>query len=890
MNLYASDFCFKGTWRTYQKRILDRAPQYLKDKKLHIVAAPGSGKTTLGIELILRLGEPCLILSPSITIRQQWLERVEEGFLNPGTDPALWLSNSLKEPGKITAVTYQALHSAEKRFAGALEDEEDEEREEVDFSDFDLYRTLKEAGIRTVCLDEAHHLRSEWWKALENLMKNLPDATLISLTATPPYDSTPAQWKRYIDLCGPIDEEIFTPELVKENSLCPHQDYVYFNWPTAQELASVEEYKKGVRECMEELMADEGFARTAASHKGLSAPEENAEFFLDHPAYFSSLLIFLNAKQIPFSPYLKELTGTGKRLPKLDAKWMEILLQGFLYDDFESYASYKVYRERLIEKLKSYGCIQKNKVCLTSNDKISKLLINSKGKLDSIADIAEAESKSLGEELRLLILCDFIKKESLSLIGDEERPVNEIGAVPVFEYLRRKNLAGLRLGILSGSVVVVPEPAVEAFRSRLREREREASFVPINGSGYVRVNVKGSGHDTVAMMTELFAEGWINTLIGTKALLGEGWDSPCINSLILATFVGSFMLSNQMRGRAIRTVKGCPDKTSNIWHLVCVSPGKKGEPCSSEDYEMLKRRFRAFLGVSFEEDTIENGIERLGIGEDFYSQKSIERINRRMIARAADRDALRRRWKQSLDVIRDTVAVEEVSEMDQELLEPGFVFFNAVLLTILSGIISVLAIVFELALAAAGHGRRAAFILIGVLAFAGVFGTAKFDTRVLRLCTPVRRMKAAGEALLEALKRTGQIESTGLSVRAETKEYEGVVVSSYLKGGTVRDKTLFAVCMSQLWGVIDNPRYLLMQTRGPVGANEYLAVPEAFGRKKEDAGLFADCMSGVLGRCRLVYTRTPEGRKVLLAARTHSFVNKNDRYINGKKEVKNEFM
>lgn len=890
MNLYTSNFCFKGTWRTYQKRILDRAPQYLKDKKLHIVAAPGSGKTTLGIELILRLGEPCLILSPSITIRQQWLERVEEGFLNPGTDPALWLSNSLKEPGKITAVTYQALHSAEKRFAGALEDEEDEGREEVDFSDYDLYRTIKEAGIRTVCLDEAHHLRSEWWKALEDLMKNLPDATLISLTATPPYDSTPAQWKRYIDLCGPIDEEIFTPELVKENSLCPHQDYVYFNWPTAQELASVEEYKKGVRECMEELMADEEFARTAASHKGLSAPEENAEFFLDRPAYFSSLLVFLNAKQIPFSPYLKELTGTGKRLPKMDAKWMEILLQGFLYDDFESYASYKVYRERLIEKLKSYGCIQKNKVCLTGNDKISKLLINSKGKLDSIADIAEAESKSLGEELRLLILCDFIKKESLSLIGDEERPVNEIGAVPVFEYIRRKNLAGLHLGILSGSVVVVPEPAVEAFRSRLREREREASFVPINGSGYVRVNVKGSGHDTVAMMTELFAEGWINTLIGTKALLGEGWDSPCINSLILATFVGSFMLSNQMRGRAIRTVKGCPDKTSNIWHLVCVSPGKKGEPCSSEDYEMLKRRFRAFLGVSFEEDTIENGIERLGIGEDFYTQKSIERINRRMTKRAADRDALRRRWKQSLDVIRDTVAVEEVSEMDPELLEPGFVFLNAVLLTVLSGIISVLAIVFELALAAAGHGGGAAFLLIGILAFAGVFGTAKFGTRVLRLCTPVRRMKAAGEALLEALKRTGQIESTGLSVRAETREYEGVVVSSYLKGGTVRDKTLFALCMSQLWGVIDNPRYLLMQTRGRVGVNEYMAVPEAFGRKKEDAGLFADCMSGVLGRCRLVYTRTPEGRKVLLAARTHSFVNKNDRYINGKKEVKNEFM
>ena len=48
---------YRGKWRDYQERVLLHAQQYLKDGKIHIVAAPGSGKTTLGIELI-RLRSP----------------------------------------------------------------------------------------------------------------------------------------------------------------------------------------------------------------------------------------------------------------------------------------------------------------------------------------------------------------------------------------------------------------------------------------------------------------------------------------------------------------------------------------------------------------------------------------------------------------------------------------------------------------------------------------------------------------------------------------------------------------------------------------------------------------------------------------------------------------
>ena len=325
-NIYEDTLQFRGSWRDYQDRVLQNSQKYLADGKLHIVAAPGSGKTTLGIELLRRLGEPCLILSPSITIRQQWLERITEGFLLPGREPEELLSNDLRHMKCITAITYQALYSAMKHYQGQLSDGDDEseederESEAVDFRDFDIFDAVKAAGIKTICLDEAHHLRSEWWKALETFMKELKGMTVIALTATPPYDSTPGQWKRYIDLCGPIDEEIFTPELVREGSLCPHEDYIYFNWPSREELAEIEAYQKKEREIWEKLLTGSRFTEMIATHRGLRNPEEYSEKFLDDPKYFSALLIFCQAQDIPFPSYLRELIGHRGKAAKADSR------------------------------------------------------------------------------------------------------------------------------------------------------------------------------------------------------------------------------------------------------------------------------------------------------------------------------------------------------------------------------------------------------------------------------------------------------------------------------------------------------------------------------------------------------------------------------------------
>ena len=154
---------FHGTFRDYQQRVLDHADTYLKDGKINIVAAPGSGKTVLGLELIRRVGEACVILSPTTAIRQQWGERFKDLFLDNKSEFNHLFSTDLHEIRLVNSITYQALYSAIEKIPFSDE-------EEIDHSDIDLIQTLKEYNVKTICLDEAHHLKNEWQKALEKFI------------------------------------------------------------------------------------------------------------------------------------------------------------------------------------------------------------------------------------------------------------------------------------------------------------------------------------------------------------------------------------------------------------------------------------------------------------------------------------------------------------------------------------------------------------------------------------------------------------------------------------------------------------------------------------------------------------------------------------------------
>src|SRR6266853_5369136 len=97
-NGFPESMVLQNSWRSYQARVLDHLDSYLDDKRVHIVAAPGSGKTVLGLEIIRRIDQPTLVLAPTITIRDQWVDRLVGLFLPPGLGNPEWVSTELKKP------------------------------------------------------------------------------------------------------------------------------------------------------------------------------------------------------------------------------------------------------------------------------------------------------------------------------------------------------------------------------------------------------------------------------------------------------------------------------------------------------------------------------------------------------------------------------------------------------------------------------------------------------------------------------------------------------------------------------------------------------------------------------------------------------------------------
>lgn len=128
MTEYPKDIKFKYGWRKYQQRVLDYLQDHLTYRHLHVIAPPVSGKTVLGLEVAIRLNKPTLILAPTIAIRNQWIQRFCELFLQTNLTPD-WISRDIRNPKFMTVVTYQGLHAACDNWRSDEEEFESEEEE-----------------------------------------------------------------------------------------------------------------------------------------------------------------------------------------------------------------------------------------------------------------------------------------------------------------------------------------------------------------------------------------------------------------------------------------------------------------------------------------------------------------------------------------------------------------------------------------------------------------------------------------------------------------------------------------------------------------------------------------------------------------------------------------
>ena len=871
--------------------MLDELQDHLTDRHLHVIAPPGSGKTVLGLEVAIRLNKPTLILAPTIAIRNQWIQRFCELFLQTTLTPD-WISRDIRNPKFMTVVTYQGLHAACNNWRIEEEEFDDEEENEENGnsistnSELDkIVSGLKSQNIKTIVVDEAHHLKNDWWQTLTKVKDQL-DPIIVGLTATPPYDVTATEWQRYIDLNGPVDTEISVPELVIEGDLCPHQDYVHFTLPTEKENQKIVDFRQNIEKLFQEIKNDEIIIQAIQQHPIWQNPKEYLDWIYSNLSYYSACLIFLksNDKEIP-DTHLEVIGDKKFEIPKLDYEWIETLLDFYLYKEKEHFNEFEEHQKTLENRLRRYGAIERRQINFSHNKRVTGFLTSSISKLNGIKEIVDFEYNQLGKDLRLVILSDFIRKEFFINASENNLELNKIGVIPIFEKLRRANKENKRIAVLTGSMIIIPVSAYAAFEVKAAKygiTQIKSSPVPFDNT-YVLINqTEQLKHDIVHIVTQIFQRGEIEVLIGTKSLLGEGWDAPAINSLILASFVGSFVLSNQMRGRAIRTQKGNGDKTGNIWHLACIDPTST---TGGDDFDLLKRRFRSFVGVSFQKEPgIENGIGRLNLSENIHHKEEVKKKNIEMFSYAGDRESLKQRWKTALET--GVTLVEEIKIPFPEEKEYNAVksmYLNKTIRNLLATLGSGL-VGFGLE-SLQGLGRAARNIrttqdLYVILAILGTIGMAIFGRltfKTLRLYFKYRDIskdiQQIGDALLSALIKAGVINTDFSKLKVETSVDNWGAIYCHLEGGTTFDKSTFINALQEVIAPIDNPRYVIIRKNMFmlfIKQKDYHSVPEMLGRNKNLAEYFKNQWERFVGSCDLIFTRTIDGRKLLLRSRVKS--------------------
>ena len=904
---------FKGSWRSYQKRILDSLDYHLLDKKLHVVAAPGAGKTTLGIEVISRIKKPSLILCPTNTIKNQWRDRICSAFLEE--DEYDKVSTDIRKPAYLTVTTYQALLAAfcegSVKANKKIEDVIKENDELIDYDNFgqdvegdsitsskrfspekadEIIKILKKSKISLLCFDEAHHLRKEWWKALTYLVDNLEPSQTMALTATPPYDVEYSEWERYEELCGPIDETISIPELVKNGDLCPHQDFIYFSLLRENENEMLNKHNSHIAEFLGKILKDRELFNYFANMSFLNPNDDDVAKIFDNPDLYVAIVSLLKSGGVEISKnFLKLFDAKQSEIPSFSLNQAKVLFNGLLITNTDSFPGLEVKIEEYNNLARRLGLIHNKKFVLNDSSNVQKQIAHSLGKLDSIVEIVQIETDSMGDSLRMVILADNIRADDLDN--------SHLGVIPIWRTVKDKFSSCAKIGVLCGSLILLPKFLQSIFVEKITSFGLDSDSVSIvafkEDESFIKIVPKESAKNSiVVLITDMFNHGYITILVGTQALLGEGWDAPSINSLILSSTVSSYMLSNQMRGRAIRVDKNNPDKISNIWHLASVRVPKLSEYILQTDsqnfssgddvdfsdsgyYDLnqLSKRFEGYEAPSYYgKHEIESGIYRIVsdnlkqnimlLGEQAFNnlnKKSVELAKNRAITKQWWNTGLSSGYSSNTSVMSTGVQTPKMSAKNltytgyKQLMFSTLVTFIFVLMFMFSiGLIMIEAISLWL-IALCGAELYLLYKYIKTGSVSGI-------------------MKQIAIVHLETLSYLGFIKCSLKNIGIKVENLDYIFLSC--KNLPTEDNNLLITCLREFLDPIDNPRYVLIKKDrflGLFGQVDYFAIPAIISSNKRDVEIFEQLWHKYIGPCEIVYTRNLEGRKLLLKARKNAF-------------------
>ena len=409
---------------------------------------------------------------------------------------------------------------------------------------------------------------------------------------------------------------------------------------------------------------------------------------------------------------------------------------------------------------------------------VSRVIAYTRNKAAALVPILHHEMESLGSELRAVVIADYERSSAtrpeISHLLDDEAG----GAIAAFRSLLADPQTNeLDPVLVTGSTVLVDADLVVEFLSQakmwLRQKSRNVSLTEQTRGTFCVIH--GSGADWcprvyVELITQLFQRGTTRCLVGTRGLLGEGWDANRINVLIDLSTATTSMSVNQLRGRSIRLDPHNAEKVANNWDIVCIAPEfSRG----LDDYQRFKQKHQSIFGVC-DDGTIEQGVGHVhaaltDLRPELLDGNVVE-INQEMLLRSGQRQRAHQQWAIGRPYSSEPIRAVEIrmgSEFDGDELGSG-----------------------------------------GGMGFPPLpRGDQPWNRRSL--------VSAIGEAILAGLEETGHI-SAAAALRVAARD--GGYVRVFLQHASREDSACFAEAIAQALGPLERPRYVIPRLVDDVNA------------------------------------------------------------------------
>ncbi|MCO4763174.1 MAG: DEAD/DEAH box helicase family protein [Myxococcales bacterium] len=658
-------------WRRFQEIALAQllSAAMTGDQRMQLVAPPGAGKTLMGLYVALQLGRPILVLSNTRAIAAQW----RDTLLNFGLDHSAtfgdldrYVALDLPPEGErmplLTSVTYQAFT---RQRPAKLRQNAKTVRDRLAPSVTKIADRYGQAAPMLV-LDECHHLRAWWADVLSDFVEQWPETVILGLTATPPQDAPADERRRFEQLVTEVTHQIPLVGAVREGLLAPFQDLAVFVRPgddEAEQLAGCErdlsawladardsigegaDWLPGLQHHVHDRCVSPG-RRTLTCTDFLELVDRDADFAIALVRYLQSCDEDWPAEVYPLPEMTFPLTRTDL-LALIDDYLIATLQPSESPHAKPRIASLKAALGKLGVQVRKDGL-------RGQGDAIEDALGRSRARFVAARRIMRRELELLGIDICAAVICDFERSAPGSgRVEDDGGFVP--GAIGAFRAVAADpDLADLLPMLATGSERWIPETLLADLRERLGALSvgLVATPVPPIEAGaargtWLRLSLPGHGGTLLRAMTSLLERDHSHCIVGTRALLGEGWDCRALNTLVDLTASRSHVAVNQLRGRVLRLDPDRPEKVAHIWDVVAVPALHSGATFGLADLERFTQKHRRFYAPALD-GTLELGAGHVhpGLrGDPAQLTDAVDAIGAELWAASDARFAARERWR-----------------------------------------------------------------------------------------------------------------------------------------------------------------------------------------------------------------------------------------------------